>query len=61
MAGPLHHHLHVLLPGPFGQLAQADQFLDLTYIGGVSQAAGAAGVAREMVTSYSRQISRISS
>ena len=46
MAGPLHHHLHVLLPGPFGQLAQADQFLDLTYIGGVSQAAGAAGVAQ---------------
>ena len=44
-----------------GQLAQPDQLLDLAHVGGVGQTAGAAGVPREMVTSYSRQMSRISS
>ena len=44
MAGALHHHLDVVLPGPLGQLAQTHQLLNLAHVGGVGQAAGPAGI-----------------
>ena len=46
MARPFYHHLHVLFPGTFGQLAQAHQLFDLAYVGAIGQTAGAAGVAQ---------------
>jgi len=45
MAGPLDHDLDIGLPGPPGQLAEDDQFLDLGGIGGVVEAAGPQTVA----------------
>ena len=46
MAGAFHHDLHVLLPGALGQLAQAHQLFNLAHVGGIGQAAGAAGIAQ---------------
>ena len=46
MAGAFHHHLHVVIPGPFGQLAQPHQLLNLADIGGIRQTAGPAGVSQ---------------
>ena len=46
MARTLHHHLHILGPGPLGQLSQTHQLLDLANIAAVRQAAGPAGVSQ---------------
>ena len=61
MAGAFHQDLHVLFPGAAGQLAQPDQLVDLAHVGGVGQAPGRQASPSEMVTSYSRQMSKISS
>ena len=46
MAGAFHHDLHVVRPCALGQLTQTHQLFDLAHVGGVSQTAGAAGVAQ---------------
>ena len=46
MSRALHHHLHVPGPGPFGQLAQPYQLLNLAHVAAVGQTAGAAGVSQ---------------
>ena len=46
MAGAFHHDLHILCPGPLGQLAQPHQLLDLAHVAAVGKTPGAAGVAQ---------------
>ena len=45
VAGALDHHLHVVLPGLLGQLAQRLQLRELRLVAGVGDAAGAQAVA----------------
>ena len=46
VARSFHHDLYALGPGPLGQFAQVQQFLDLGPVGGVRQATGTAAVAQ---------------
>ena len=46
MAGALDHHLHAVLPGDLGQLAQGLQLGELGRVVGVGDAAGAQAVAQ---------------
>ena len=46
MPRSFHHHLYVVVPGPLGKFAQAHQFFDLAYVGGVRQTSGPAGVSQ---------------
>ena len=46
MAGAFDHHLHIVLPGDFGQLAQGFQLGELRGVVGVGDAAGAQAVAQ---------------
>ena len=41
MAGPLHHHLHVVLPGATGQLTEGMQFSQLSSVRRIVLATGA--------------------
>ena len=41
MPRPLDHHLHLLVPGPLGQLTQEEELLYLRAVSGIGQAAGA--------------------
>lgn len=56
-----YHYLNVLCPCAFGERSKLDKLGDLTSVGGVVSTAGAQRVAEQMVTSYSRRISRTSS
>ncbi len=44
--GAFDHHLDIALPGPLGQLAQYDHFLNLDLVRGVVQGARTAAVAQ---------------
>ncbi len=46
MAGAFDHHLHVVLPGFFRQLAQSLQFGELGFVAGIGDAAGTQAVAQ---------------
>ena len=43
--GTFDHHLHVVFPGFFGQLAENFQFRELRFVAGVGQAAGTQAIA----------------
>ncbi len=46
MAGAFDHHLHIVLPGDFRQLAESFQFGELRLVAGIGDAAGTQAVAQ---------------
>ena len=61
MTRTFYHNLYIVIPCTFCQFSETNQFFNLTYIGCIGKASRTHASPREMVTSYSSQISRISS
>jgi hypothetical protein len=61
VAGPFDHHLHIVLPGLLGQLAQRLQLRELRFVAGIGDAAGPQPSPSEKLTSCFWKILQMSS